>query len=60
MSFRRLENTVKKTAGLTSKLGSSKFQTGPNSQRVNMTRKSRQGQPNNSSTSDEAMLLAAA
>ena len=32
MSFRRLENTVKKTAGLTSKLGSSKFQTGPNSQ----------------------------
>ena len=40
MSFRRLENTVKKTAYLTFKLGNSKFQTDPNSERGNLRRKS--------------------
>ena len=39
-----------------------KFQTGPNSQlkRKQLRRKSRQGQPNNSSMSDETLLLAGA
>ena len=60
MSFRRLKKYGKKTASLTSKLGNSKFQTGPNSQRGDVKRKSRQGQPNNSSMSHETLFLAAA